>query len=84
MPTFEQMWNACSQEEARISIVNKKNKNEEENTLNAYSTHHKRKGTFKSSKDQIRKWTYPRLNVTIATIWDITRVIFLRIQEIRK
>lgn len=44
-PTFEQTWNACSQEEARISLVSNK-KEDEENISNAYSAHHKKKGTF--------------------------------------
>lgn len=55
MPTCEQMWNACSQEEARISMVNNKKENEEENTLNAYSAHHKKKGTFKKFKEPKKK-----------------------------
>ena len=43
-PTFEQLWNACSQEEVRISLVS-----------NAYSAHHKNKGNFKKCKGPRRK-----------------------------
>jgi len=53
-PTFEQLWNACSQEEVRISLVSNK-ENEEEKISNAYSAHHKNKGTFKKSKWHRRK-----------------------------
>ena len=56
MPAFEQMWNACSQEEARISLVNNKEEDEEEeNTLNPYFAHHKKKGTFKKFKGPKKK-----------------------------
>ena len=49
------MWNACSQEEAWISLVNNKKEDEEENTSNAYYAHHKKKGTFKKFKAPIKK-----------------------------
>jgi len=48
--TFEQMWNACSQEEAHISLVSDKKEDEEDNTSNSYFAHHKKKGTFKVFK----------------------------------
>jgi len=48
------MWNACRQEEARISLVNNK-KEEEENNSNAYSAHHNKKGTFKKFKGPKKK-----------------------------
>lgn len=43
--TFKQLWNACSQEEIRISLVSNK-ENEEEKISNAYSAHDTNKGTF--------------------------------------
>jgi len=53
-PTFEQMWNACSQEEASVSLTNNK-EDEEENISNAYSAHHEKKGTFKKFKGPKKK-----------------------------
>src|SRR5699024_8030539 len=52
--TFEQMWNACNQEEARILLVNNK-ENEEENISNVDFTHHKKKGTFTKFKGPKKK-----------------------------
>jgi len=48
------LWNACSQEEVRITLVSNK-ENEEEKISNAYFAHHKNKGTFKKSKGSRRK-----------------------------
>lgn len=48
------MWNACSQEEAGVSLVNNK-EDEEEYISNAYSAHHKKKGTFKKFKGPKKK-----------------------------
>ena len=53
-PTFEQLWNACSQEEVKISLVSNK-ENEEEKISNAISAHHKNTGTFKKSKGPGKK-----------------------------
>ena len=53
-PTFEQLWNARSQEEVIIYLVNTK-ENEEEKISNAYFAHHKNKGTFKKFKGTRRK-----------------------------
>jgi len=47
--TFEQLWDACSQEEVRISLVINK-ENEEEKVSNAYFAHHKNKRSFKKTK----------------------------------
>ena len=44
------MWNACSQEEAHISLVSEKREDEENNTSNAYSSHHMKKGVYKKFK----------------------------------
>lgn len=48
-PTFEQLWNACTQEEMRISLVSN---NKEGIVSNAYSASHK-KGHSKKSKGEI-------------------------------
>lgn len=48
------MWNACSQEEARVSLVNNK-EDEEENISNAHSAHHKKKRNFKKFKRPKKK-----------------------------
>ena len=50
-PIFKQLWNVCSHEEMRISLVSN---NEEEKVSNAYSASHK-KGNFKKSKGPRRK-----------------------------
>lgn len=52
--TFKQLWNARSQEEVKISLLSHR-ENEEEKISNAYSTHHKNKGTFNKSKGPRRK-----------------------------
>jgi len=44
--TFKQLWNACSQEEVRISLVGNE-ENKEEKFSNAYFAHYKKKETFK-------------------------------------
>ena len=54
-PTFEQMWNACSQEEACISLVSDKKEDEENNTSNSYSSHQKKKGVYKKFKGPKKK-----------------------------
>jgi len=52
--TFKQLWNACSKEEVRISLVRNK-ENEEEKISNDYSAHHKNNRTFKKYKGPISK-----------------------------
>ena len=54
-PTFKKMWNACNHEEARISLVNNKKEDEEENISNAYFGHHMKNTTFKKFKEQKKK-----------------------------
>jgi len=50
-PSFEQLWNSCSQKEMRISLVTN---NEEEKVSNAYSAYDKKRN-FKKSKGPRRK-----------------------------
>jgi len=49
------MWNACSQEEAILSLVRNKKGDEDENISNAYSSHHKKKGTYMNYKGPKKK-----------------------------
>lgn len=54
-PSFEQMWNACSQEDARISLANYKKEEDEDNSSYAYSANHKKGGytKFKGPKKKV-------------------------------
>lgn len=54
-PSFEQMWNACNQEEARISLANHKKEEDEDNTSNAYYANHNKKGGYKKFKGPKKK-----------------------------
>lgn len=53
-PKFEQLWNACNQEEVIISLVSNK-ENEEEKVSNSYFAHHKNKGSLNKFKGPRRK-----------------------------
>lgn len=81
-PTFEQMWNACSQEEARILLVSNK-EDGEKNTSQMPIPLIKRREPSRSTKDQRRRLTCPRLNVIIAITWVIIKAIALKIQGIK-